>query len=123
MNLDGGTVRILRQRNTAQAGEMPTYEWEQIFESFFGERTVGMNRYYTAKAQNDQIDMLIEIAPTRILSTATDRAVIDKGFLGIPVEEGEDPDVYFRIVQIQQTDGDDYLPVTQLSLERVAGLE
>lgn len=122
MNLDGATAKVYRQTNTAGVGEMPSYTWSQIYESYFAERTVGMNRYYTAMAHNDNIDMLIEIAPTRALSTASDR-------VGIPVEYfgesgGESgTEKYFRIVQIQQTEGDDYLPVTLLSLERVEGLE
>lgn len=118
MNLDGATAKVYRQTNTAAAGEMPSYSWTQIFESYFSERTVGVNRYYTAMAQNDQIDMMIEIAPTRILSTATDRVGIPAQYFG--ETEGEK---YFRIVQIQQVESDDYLPATQLSLERVEGLE
>lgn len=118
MNLDGATAKVYRQTNTAGVGEMPSYTWSQIYESYFAERTVGMNRYYTAMAHNDNIDMLIEVAPTRALSTASDRVGIPGEYFG----ESE-TEKYFRIVQIQQTEGDDYLPVTLLSLERVEGLE
>lgn len=122
MNLDDGIVTIYRQTNTAEVGEMPTFEWSEIFRSYFGERTVGVNRYYTAMSHNDQVDMLIEIPPIRTLSTATDRAGIDRAYFRLPTVEG-DNNLYFRITMIQQVDGDDNLPVTLLSLERVDGLE
>lgn len=122
MNRDNGIVTIYRQTNTAGAGDMPSYSWTQVFQSYYAERTVGVNRYYTAMAQNDQVDMLIEIAPIKDLSTATDRAGIDRAYFGLPEVQG-DNNIYFRIVQIQYSVGDDYLPVTLLSLERIEGLE
>lgn len=121
MNLDRGIVTIYRQTNTAKPGELPFYSWTEVFSSYYGERTVGVNRYYTALSHDDQVDMLIEIAPVLSLST-NDRAGIDRAYFGLDPVEG-DQNLYFRIVQIQQTEGDDYLPATLLSLERIEGLE
>lgn len=109
MLLDSGIVSIYRQKNVAAPGKKPQYEWEQIWQSYYGEKTVGVNRYYTAMAQDDQVDMLIEAQRNRGISTATDRAEIDG--------------VYYRIVQIQHVLDDNDLPMTDLALERVEGLE
>lgn len=121
MRLDNGIVTVYRNTLSSQPGEMPAYTWTEIFQSYFGSRTVGVNRYYTAKAHDDNVDMLIEIAPVLTLSTA-DRAGIDRAYFGLDPVEG-DNNIYFRITQIQQTEGEDYLPSTLLSLERIEGLE
>ena len=73
------------------------------------EKTVGTNRYYIAKAQNDRVDMLIEVQQNRSISAATDEAEIDG--------------VYYRIVQVQQVIDEDGIPMTDLALERGEGLE
>ena len=65
--------------------------------------------YYTAMAHDDRTDMLIEVQRTRELSPATDRAEIGGA--------------YYRITQVQQVTDDDGLPMTDLALERVNGLE
>ncbi len=109
MLLDGGIVTIYRQRNTAGPGEMPSYGWDVWWSSYFGEKTVGVNRYYIAMAQDDQIDRMIEVRPNRGISPATDRAEIG----------GE----YYRIAQAQHVLDEDGLPMTDLALERVSGLE
>ncbi|MDD6470484.1 MAG: hypothetical protein PUF64_05130 [Butyricicoccus sp.] len=57
MLLGDGIVTIYRQEDTAQPGEMPEYAWTQVWQSFFGEKTVGVNRYYTAMAHDDRTDM------------------------------------------------------------------
>ena len=109
MLLDAGIVTILRQKDVSVAGEMPEYQWEKVWESYYGEKTVGTNRYYIAKAQNDRVDMLIEVQQNRSISAATDKAEIDC--------------VYYRIVQVQQVIDEDGIPMTDLALERVEGLE
>lgn len=109
MLLGDGIVTIYRQEDTAQPGEMPEYAWTQVWQFFFGEKTVGVNRYYTAMAHDDRTDMLIEVQRTRELSPATDRAEIGGA--------------YYRITQVQQVTDDDGLPMTDLALERVNGLE
>ena len=109
MLLDAGIVTILRQKVVSVAGEMPEYQWEKVWESYYGEKTVGTNRYYIAKAQNDRVDMLIEVQQNRSISAATDKAEIDG--------------VYYRIVQVQQVIDEDGIPMTDLALERVEGLE
>lgn len=83
---------------------------------------MGVNRYYTAKSHNDQTDMLIEVQRNRDISPATDRIGIDREYLGQGPVEG-DNNIYFRITQVQHIIDDDGIPVTDLALERVSGLE
>lgn len=122
MLLSSGIVTIYRQTNVAKPGGMPKYEWDVICQSYYGEKTVGVNRYYTAKAHDDQTDMLIEIQRNKDISPATDRAGIDRKYLGMDPVDG-DNNVYFRITQIQQVLDEDDLPMTDLALERIDGLE
>ena len=122
MLLDNGIMTVYRQENVSQPGDMPQYQWVQIWQSFYGEKTVGVNRYYTAMAHDDQTDMLIEVQRNRDISTATDRVGIDRQYLGLPAVDG-DNNIYFRITQVQQVNDEDGLPMTDLALGRVEGLE
>lgn len=109
MLLDGGIVTLYRQKNISSLGDMPQYEWSPVWQSYYGEKTVGISRYYTGLAQNDHTDMLIEVQRNRDISTALDRAEIDG--------------IYYRITQVQHLLDDDGLKMTDLALERVEGLE
>ena len=122
MLLDSGIMTLYRQSNVSQPGEMPEYTWTEIWRSFYGEKTVGVNRYYTAKAHDDQTDMLIAVQRNRDISPATDRIGIDRKYFGMEPIEG-DNNLYFRITQVQQAADEDGLPMTDLALERVDGLE
>lgn len=122
MLLDGGIVTIYQQKNISQSGDMPKYEWTQVLQSFYGNKTVGINRYYTAKAQNDKIDMLIEVQRIYNISPAVNRAGIDRQYLGLEPVEG-DNNIYFRILQVQQVIDEDGLKMTDISLGRIDALE
>lgn len=122
MLLDNGIMTVYRQENVSQPGDMPQYTWSPVWQSYYGEKTVGINRYYTAKAHDDQTDMLIEVQRNRDISTANDRVGIDRRYLGMESVDG-DNNIYFRITQIQHIFDDDGLPMTDLALERVDGLE
>lgn len=104
MLLDAGIVGIYEQTLTSAAGAMPAASWSLIWQSYYGNKTVGINRYYTAMANNDRIDMLIEVNPNTNISPAAHRAKIG--------------DVWYKIAQVQQiiVDG---LPMTDLALERI----
>lgn len=108
MLLGDGITTLYRQKDSSAAGGMPSYTWTAYWKSFFGEKTVGVNRYYTAQAHNDQIDMLIEVQRNREISAATDRAEIDG--------------VFYRITQVQHVIDSDGLPMTDLALERIGQL-
>ena len=109
MLLDAGIATVYRQTLISDRGDMPRYQWTEIWKSFYGEKTVGLTRYYAGMDHNDQIDLLIQVQRNRGLSPATDRVEID----------GE----YYRITQAQHVIDVEGLPMTDLSLERVESLE
>lgn len=116
MLLDSGIATIYRYANSAQPGEMPQPSWDtQVFASYYGDKTVGIQRYWTASAHDDQADMMIEIQRCAAITTA-DRCILQ------PVldEAAAGP---YKIIQVQHVVDDDGLPMTDLTLERIESLE
>ena len=109
MRMDDGIVEIERSELVSEAGEMPEYAYRKWWRSYFAEKTVGVQRYYSAKAADDRADMLIQVQRNRNISTALDRAVIDG--------------MYYRITQVQQVADEDGNPVTDVTLERIEGID
>lgn len=108
---DCGTCVVTRSVNTQTAGGMPSYSDTEVCRGYYGEKTVGINRFYTAKAHNDQADLLIEIARNggiRATDTATLTSFTDDGVTG-----------EYKIIQVQHIIDDDGLPATDLTLERL----
>jgi hypothetical protein len=69
----------------------------------FGDRTVGMKRYYAARAATVEINRLIQV-PQQLSITASNRVVIDNN--------------EFKIEQVQQL-YDTNPPVTVLTLRKI----
>lgn len=109
MRMDDGIVAIERSELVSAPGEMPEYAYREWWRSYFEEKTVGIQRYYSAKAADDRADMLIRVQQNRKISATLDRAVIDN--------------VYYRITQVQQVVDEDENPVTDLTLERMEGVD
>lgn len=61
MQLDMGIAVILRRSEERKPGDRPSAHTVEIFQSPYGERVVGMSRFYTAKQANDRVDILIRI--------------------------------------------------------------
>lgn len=76
-----------------------------LFTYWYGEKTVGMARYYAAAQANVRADMLVQVESNRAL--AADLYAV--------TEAGEQ----YRIVQVQQVADEDGLPWTDLTLERL----
>ncbi|MEL4861587.1 hypothetical protein AAEU42_10110 [Pseudoflavonifractor phocaeensis] len=95
MLFDSGRLKLYRE--TKQG-------WVPLREHPYGERTVGMSRYYASLAENLRTDLLVRIW--------RDRDVLTSDMCGI----GENQ---YRILQVQHTLDEDGLQVTDLSLERV----
>ena len=110
MNLDSGIARICRCTETATPGELPGETWAEVWASYYGEKTVGVHRYYTAKAANDQVDAVIWVQRNRDIFPVRDRVQLDDG-------------TFYRITQVQHVEDEDGLPMTALSLERLEGLD
>lgn len=116
MLLDSGIATIYQYSNAAQNGRMPKPSWQtKLFASYYGDKTVGIQRYWTAAAHDDKADLLIEIQRCSAVTTA-DRCVLQ------PVldEAAAGP---YKIIQVQQLLDEDGQPVTDLTLERIESLE
>lgn len=117
MNLDAGIAIIYRQTDArAQKWEMPEMTSKtEIFRSYYGEKTVGFSRYYTAMQNNDQADLLIEIIRCGKIF-ATDICTLEP--FGTSGAEGT-----FKITQVQHVLDDDGIAMTDLTLQRLEGAE
>lgn len=116
MLLDSGTATIWRKETRSLPGEMPkgTYT-EEVFRSYYGDKTVGFARYATAKAQDMRADLLIEIQRCGGINTADRCQLISYGDTGISG--------YYKIIQCQHRNNEDGLPVTDLTLERIDSID
>lgn len=116
MLLDSGVATIWRGRDTALSGSKPNIVYDQeVFSSYYGNKTVGINRYWAAQANNNQADLLIQIQrKSGIL--ATDRCQLS------PALDDADAGCY-KIIQVQQVLDEDEQPATELTLGRIEGLE
>lgn len=100
-----GIVRIYRVRNQAEAGGMPRPRPCCLETLRFARRTVGVARYWAAKQEQVQADLLIR-CPRRESVSTQDVAVLTDGR-------------QYEIKQIQTPEGI-CPPVMDLTLERVA---
>lgn len=116
MTLDSGALIIKRLQNSASPGLMPTYTETEVARCYYGERTVGSTRYYTAKQADEQVDLLVRI-PREYAARTGDRVYITPYAY-------DAPQYPFTIVQIQQVDDEDTrLPATDLSLRAMREAE
>lgn len=116
MELNAGIATIMRGVNTAEPGEMPNIQYTQeVFKSYYAEKTVGFQRFYTAAANNNQIDMLIEIQPCGAIKPS-DRCTL-KSFYDDSVS-GD-----YVVIQAQKVTNEDNLPATDLTLQRIETIE
>lgn len=98
-----GVVKIYSVENVAEDGDRPKECLKLKHTLRYKERTVGMDRYWTAKQAQAKIDLLLRAPKLRDISTQD---------IAIPVDGNQ-----YKIVQIQYPEG---LNVMDLSLERVA---
>ena len=108
MKHDDGILDIYELTNNARNGLMPSWTKTLVSSHYFEYRTVGYHRYFTAQGINSQIDLVCRIWEDRSIKNNQ-----------VALLNGE----YYRIVQIQHLYDDDFLRVTDLSLERVSNLE
>ena len=103
MTHDEGPLKIYKVKNTAATGDMPAAGRVLLSEEYFGDLTVGVSRYYTALANNEKIDRLVEIWPVPGLNTSCT----------VRIEN----DMYI-VRQVQDTVNEDGLKVQAIALER-----
>lgn len=90
---------------------MPAVSYSEYYTGFYGEKTVGVTRYWTAQTWHDQIDQLVEIHRNGTIKTN------DVAHLA-PFYDTAEAATYI-VRQVQHLYDDDGLPVTDLSLERM----
>lgn len=116
MLLDSGVAVVWRGHNTAPAGSLPKPVFDQqYFRSYYGDKTVGIARFYTAKGQNDRADLLVEIERNAGISTA-DRCELLPAFDAAAAG-------YYKILQVQHVTNEDGQPATDLTLERIDAID
>ena len=113
MLLDRGTAEVRRESQLTPSGNMPQANKAKIFESYYGERTVGFNRYFTAMANDSRADLLIRIQ-------RFDVSIADEISLISVLGNGE-PQI-FKVVQVQHLTDEDGPLMTDLTLERTEGV-
>lgn len=96
-----GVVNIYSLGNSAEKGDMPKDGLTFKVNLRYRERTVGINRFWTAQQAQAKIDLLLRVQERRDI-TAKDVAIIG--------------DLQYKIVQVQHIED---LPVMDLSLERL----
>ena len=65
MLYDSGVLYVCNLSDTAEAGMMPVQRLVRVNKYWYGERTVGYTRFYTALGANEQIDLLVRIPQDR----------------------------------------------------------
>lgn len=99
-----GVVTICSVKNTAQKGDLPQEVLEKRYRLHYEEKTVGINRYWSAYQNDVKIERLIRCHKLPDVTTS-DIAVLENG-------------TQYRIKQIQYPE-DAPIPVMALSLERI----
>lgn len=90
--------------------------YTQIWGSYYEDRTVGVQRWYTAQQHGDRPDMVVRVQRTWELKTGTDRVILSPF-------AWQDSGGAYKIVQIQQITSEENLPMTDLTLERDDGID
>lgn len=107
MILDRGILKLYRAPEDAgRSGDMMSDELVEYHVCWYGERTVGMSRYYAAQQANSRIDRVVRIRALGVDVRADDAAVLGRE--------------RYRVVQAQYLrDEDAGCEVIDLSLERM----
>lgn len=117
MVLDAGIATVKRGHNTAANGEPMNMVYDiDLFVSYYGEKTVGFNRFFTAKENGLQADLLIEIQ--RFGGIVANKDIVELRSFKDSGVSGE-----YKILQVQHVLNDDGLPMTDLTLERISPIE
>ena len=109
MILDSGIAVFFHTETAAEPGNLPGYKRTEFHRAWYGERTVGFSRFFTAKQSNVKVDLLIRILrpPPDVVFEAEDVCELPDGFT-------------YRVIQCQhlrdEESGED---VADISLERI----
>lgn len=104
MTFDDGILTVCRAGNKAGKGDKPVIVLSEKAKYYYSYDNLGINRYYTALQNRQQIEAVVNISDWNDIS-ATDICVLEN-------------QKQYRIVMIQPT-YDNGLKITKLSLERL----
>lgn len=104
MLLDSGVLKICSVENIANPGDMPIDKLVEKSKHWYGDRTVGMTRYFVAKQADNEVERLVRIWQDKSITTRN-YCVCDE--------------VQYKILQVQHLLDEDSLRVTDLTLERL----
>lgn len=116
MLLNDGVATIFAPVEAGEPGGKPKTKYtENVCASYYGQKTVGVTRYWTAQAHDGRADLLVEIQ--RFSGVDTSQRVhlaphVDTGLEG-----------YYKVIQYQHLSDENGLPVTDLTLERIGALD
>ena len=112
MTLDSGILKILRPTVEADGG-LPRPTYKVAFSSFYANRAVGFNRYFTALSADTRADLLVRMQ----------RFACNTGDLVRLIPSYPDGTAgTYKIIQVQHLEDEDGLFVTDLTLERTEGV-
>lgn len=105
MILDGGILTIFEKVNTNPAGLMPVEKLRQVQQMYYGIRTIGFARQYSAMSAGQSVDMLVRVQFNPLIFAG----------MYVVLEGG----VQYRVDLVQHVDNDDGLKMTDLTLARL----
>ena len=108
MKHDDGILEVYTLTNNSSNGLMPEMTKTLFERHFFKYRTVGYGRYFARSGVNQQVDSVCRIWESRNIRNDMEVLI------------GKE---WYRIIQIQHTEDEDGLRVTDLSLERIDDLD
>ena len=116
MLLNDGVATIWGPAETGEPGGKPKTKYtDKVYMSYYGQKTVGVTRYWTAQAHDGRADLLVEIQRFSGVTTAQRVQLapqVDTGLAG-----------YYKIIQYQHLTNENGLTVTDLTLERIGALD
>lgn len=116
MLLDDGVVTIWAAQNTAQPGELPQNSYtKRVYMSYYGQKKVGLQRFWAAQAHNSRADLLIRIQRCGAISTAHRCKLAPS----LDIQTAG----WYKILQVQHLLDEDGLPASELTLERIDNIE
>ncbi len=103
MTFDDGILKVYSVQNTAEKGDKPKLEYSYLNSYYFAYSTVGITRYYTAKANNEMIENVVKIYQDRTIKV-NDVIEIENNF--------------YKVLLIQHTVDEDFIKISVISLSR-----
>lgn len=106
MTFDDGILTIYREENMAKPGERPVPGLVEKEKFYFSFDTLGINRYYTAMQNQQQIEAVVNI-PGWSDIVSTDICVLESG-------------QQYKIGMLQPMTDENGQRITKISLERIS---